>query len=262
MGETIPRCRRPRQVRPSQEERRLQRKSVGMRPAAGQSRRSLVLAGQCCWRNNFLSPRALGSRDGLQAVPGGRDSPCGGSTAAPQAPASLEAGAQRSRRTQSPHCRSPRGAAGTPTSGHSACPQPVPGLRECQSSCSGEKGLSSPFGSWRKELFLHSGFCCSGFSAASRAAVAVPSGWRQRAPKKNKSKLRLEGWAAIAGSGECGIWFLCLYGLTASFFLFFFFYYERLLWQPKSVSRCGQCPAEPNPTVSLSISSLGSGFKC
>lgn len=75
--------------------------------------------------------------------------------------------------------------AGTPTSGHGACPWPAPRLRERESSWSGEKCLSSPFGSWRKGLFLHSGFCRSGFSAASRAAVAVPSGWRQRAPEKN-----------------------------------------------------------------------------
>lgn len=55
----------------------------------------------------------------------------------------------------------------TPTSGHGACPQPAPRLRERESSWSGEKSLSSPFGSWRKGLFLHSGFCRSGFSAAS-----------------------------------------------------------------------------------------------
>lgn len=39
--------------------------------------------------------------------------------------------------------------------------------------------------------------------------------------RPKKSELRLEGWAAIAGSGECGIRFLCLYGLAAFYFFSF-----------------------------------------
>lgn len=196
-----------------------------MRPAAGQSRRSLALAGQRRWKNNFPPPLALGSRAEQSGRPGMgyRQRWKAGTALVPAVvaaqrllkPLRLSGPAHRARIVTCPAA-----PAGTPTSGHSACPQPAPGLREWQSSWSGEKCLSSPSGSWRKGLFLHSGFCCSGFSAASRAAVAVPSGWRQRAPKKTKSKLRLEGWAAIAGSGECGIWFLCLYGLTAFFFSF------------------------------------------
>lgn len=131
----------------------------------------------------------------------------------------------------------PAAPAGTPTSGHGARPRPVPGLRERESSWSGEKCFSSPFGSRRKELFLHSGFCRSGFSAASRATVAVPSGWRQRAPEEKKQiETRRLGSAAIAGSGECGIRFLCLYGLLTAFF---FFYYGRLLWRHRSLPRHG-----------------------
>lgn len=115
----------------------------------------------------------------------------------------------------------PAAPAGTPTSGHSACPQPAPGLREWQSSWSGEKCLSSPFGSWRKGLFLHSGFCCSGFSAASRAAVAVPSGWRQRAPKKKKKQT--ETGRLGSNSGKWGVWDLVPVFVRSNCFFFFSF---------------------------------------
>lgn len=60
-------------------------------------------------------------------------------------------------------------------------------------------------------------------------------GDKRHQEKKEKRQIETArlGSAATVGNGECGIWFLCLNGLTA----FFFFYYGRLLWQHRSLPR-------------------------
>lgn len=99
-----------------------------MRPAAGQSPGNLVLAGQCCWKNSFPSLRAGPSgRAGM----GDRRRWEAGTALVPAVvaaqrlleplhlwgPAHTEPGSHRARIVTCPAA-----PAGTPTSGHSACP--------------------------------------------------------------------------------------------------------------------------------------------
>lgn len=95
-----------------------------MRPAAGQSRRSLALAGQRRWKNNFSPPLALGSRAEPSGRPGMgyRQRWKAGTALVPAVvaaqrllkPLRLSGPAHRARRTQSPHCHLPRGAGWDP----------------------------------------------------------------------------------------------------------------------------------------------------
>ena len=191
---------------------------------------------------------------GLRAASGGRDSPC--------AAARRLGRPRRIARGLAPHragiVTRPAAPAGTPTSGSGTCPRPAPRLRERESSWSREKGLSFPFGSWRKGLFLRSGVCPSGFQLPLEPRLLCHRVGDKRRPKKKQIETGRLGSAAIAGSGECGIRFLCLYGLTA---FFSFFYYGRLLWQRRSLPRHGQSRAKPNPAASPSISSPGPWFE-
>lgn len=214
--------------------------------------------GALFWQDNAAarttSPRrgpwAAGlSRAGLQAVLQSWDSPCagrGGSTAAPQASASLGAGAHRSRLTQSPHCHSPRGAGWDPNIWPQSVSPASAGAAGVAEQLVGGKVPFLPF--WLLEKGALSSFrvlLLGLFSClSSRGCCAIGS--ETKGAQKNKSKLRLEGWAAIAGSGECGIRFLCLYGLTAFFFL--------LLWEASLATQiCLQMWAMPCKTKPHSL---------
>lgn len=203
---------------------------MGMRPAAGQSRRSLALAGQRRWKNNFPPPLALGSRAEPSGRPGMgyRQRWKAGTALVPAVvaaqrllkPLRLSGPAHRARRTQSPHCHLPRGAGWDPNIWPQRVSPASAGAAGVAEQLVGGKVPFLPF--WLLEKGALSSFrvlLLGLFSClSSRGCCAI--GLETKGAQKKKSKLRLEGWAAIAGSGECGIWFLCLYGLTAFFFSF------------------------------------------
>lgn len=148
----------------------------------------------------------------------------------------------------------PMALTGTPTSARGACPQPPRGCEQL----SGDKCVSSPFGSWRKALFLCSGFCCSGFSAASRAAVAVPSGWRQKETRKRKQAQRL----GFSNSGKWQVWDLVPVFVGSNCLFIYFFpslYYGTLLWQDVSLLSHRQCHTTPKLCLQSSAALLATG---
>lgn len=240
-----------------------------MRPAAGQSRRSLALAGQRRWKNNFPPPLALGSRAEPSGRPGMGYRQCwkAGTALVPAVVAAqrllkrlrLSGPAHRARRTQSPHCHLPRGAGWDPNIWPQRVSPASAGAAGVAEQLVGGKVPFLPF--WLLEKGALSSFRVLLFGLfsclSSRGCCAI--GLETKGAQKNKKQT--ETGRLGSNSGKWGVWDLVPVFVRSNCF-FFFFYYGRLLWQPRSVSRLGQCPSKPNPTASPSISSLGSWFKC
>lgn len=86
--------------------------------------------------------------------------------------------------------------AGTPTSGHGACPGPAPGLRERESSWSGENAFLLLLAPGEKGSFFIQGFADRAFQLPlEQRLLCHRVGDKGRPKKKKKSKSRLEGWA-------------------------------------------------------------------
>lgn len=123
----------------------------------------------------------------------------------------------------------PAAPAGTPTSGHGACPRPAPGLRERESSWSGENAFPPLLAPGERGSFFIQGFADRAFQLPLEQRLLCHRVGDKGRPKKKKKK-QIDWKAGLcSNSGKWGVWDSVPVFVWSNCFFFFLLLWEAAL---------------------------------